>query len=85
LFGDQRQDHEPEVAVFQEPADPPTAMMSVTAPAAAHVAAPGMAAAVLVRLPEEMMMSVHIESPLLIGAVSIYLNRIYDSSEFRYV
>jgi len=55
LFGDQRQDHEAEVAVLQEAADAAAAM----APAVrSHVAGPGMAAAVLA-LAVEVVVSVH--------------------------
>jgi hypothetical protein len=66
LLGDQRQDHEAEVAVFQEASDPTAAMAAMVFPDAfAHAAAPGMTAAVFVPAAEEVMVSVHIKSPLL--------------------
>jgi hypothetical protein len=86
LFGDQREDHEAKIAVFQEAPDPAAAMTTVVSHMAfAHAAAPGMTAAVFVGPSEKMMMSVHIETPSLGGAISIYLNQIERASVFRYV
>jgi flagellar biosynthesis protein FliQ len=44
-----------------------------------------MTAAVFVPAAVKVMVSVHIDSPLLLGQLSIYLNRIGRSSVFRYV
>jgi hypothetical protein len=67
LLGDEGEHDEAKVAVFQEPADAAAAMATMAAHTAAraHMAAPRVPAAVLMARAEKMMVSVHIESPLL--------------------
>ena len=75
LLGDQGQDHEAKVAVLQEPADPTAAMASMrtVTVAFAHTAAPGMTAALFAGSSEKMMVSMHIESPLLLSGRYRYI------------